>query len=105
MSAQRNSLLTYLNSGGTRAGVVRLVADNPLFQQAEYNRAFVLMQYFGYLRRDLDAAGYDFWLDVVTNREPGNYRGMVCAFITAAEYQQRFGQQTPRSNAECVPGV
>ncbi len=105
LSAQRNSLLTYLNSGGTRAGVVRLVADNPLFQQAEYNRAFVLMQYFGYLRRDPDTAGYDFWLDVVTNREPGTYRGMVCAFITAAEYQQRFGQQTPRSNAECVPGI
>jgi hypothetical protein len=52
-----------------------------------------------------DQAGYDFWLDVVTNREPGNHRGMVCAFIASVEYQIRFGQQTPLSNGECVPGV
>ena len=105
LTANRNSLLGYLANGGTRAGVVRLVADNPVLQQAEFNKAFVLMQYFGYLRRDPDQAGYDFWLDVVTNREPGNYRGMVCAFITAAEHQLRFGEQTPRTNQECVPGV
>jgi len=35
---------------------------------AEFNRAFVLMQFFGYLRRnpndtpDNDYTGYDFWL-------------------------------------------
>lgn len=86
-----------------RARVLRLVADAPAFQQAEYNKAFVLMQYFGYLRRNPDAAGYAFWLDVITNREAGNYRGMVCAFITAAEYQLRFGFTATRSNADCAP--
>ena len=61
----------------------------------------LLMQYFGYLRRDVDQGGYDFWLDVVNNRELNDYRGMVCAFITSSEYQLRFGTVATRSNADC----
>jgi len=54
-----------------------------------------------YLRRDVDQDGYDFWLDVVNNREPNNYHGMVCAFITSREYQLRFGSEVTRRNADC----
>jgi len=61
------------------------------------------MQYFGYLRRNVDQNGYDFWLDVVNNRAPNNYQGMVCSFITLSEYQLRFGATTTRSNADCAP--
>jgi pimeloyl-ACP methyl ester carboxylesterase len=102
LSSLRDMLLADFAQYGNRARIVRLVADAQAFQQTEYNRAFVMMQYYGYLRRDFDQAGYDFWLDVVTNREPGNYRGMVCAFITSAEYQLRFGSVVSRTNAECV---
>jgi WD40 repeat protein len=70
-------------------------------QISQYNPAFVLMQYFGYLRRNVDRDGYDFWLDVVNNREPNNYHGMVCSFITSSEYQLRFGSVVTRSNADC----
>lgn len=105
LTAMRQTLLDEYNAQSNqtaaRARVVRLVADNTAFQQAEYNKAFVLMQYFGYLRRDADDGGYNFWLDVVTNQQPGNYRGMVCAFITSAEYQYRFGTTLTRSNADC----
>ena len=105
LSASRDSLLAEYNGqpnqNAARARVVRLVSDASAFQTAEYNKAFVLMQYFGYLRRDIDQGGYDFWLDVVTNRQPGNYRGMVCAFATSAEYQYRFGTILTRSNADC----
>ena len=59
------------------------------------------MQYFGYLRRDADPGGYDFWLNVLNNREPNNYRGMICAFLTSIEYQERFGLFLRRSNADC----
>jgi hypothetical protein len=59
------------------------------------------MQYFGYLRRNVDQGGYDFWLDVLNNREPNNYRGMICSFITSREYQERFGAAVTRSNADC----
>jgi hypothetical protein len=85
-----------------KARVVQLLADYPEFAQAVFNRSFVLMEYFGYLRRDADAGGYAFWLDVLNNREPNNYRGMVCSFITSAEYQLRFSSIVTRSNAECA---
>src|SRR5260370_454506 len=71
------------------------------FSKAIYNQAFVLMEYFGYLNRDPDQGGYEFWLDLLNNREQGNYRGMVCAFVISAEYQRRFGPLVTRSNADC----
>ncbi|MFN2455881.1 MAG: DUF4214 domain-containing protein [Pyrinomonadaceae bacterium] len=91
LRANRTAYLNTLQQSG-RGVAVRQVVEEAAFQQAEYNRAFVLMQYFGYLRRDPDAGGYNFWLDVLNNRVPNNYRAMVRAFITSAEYRQRFGQ-------------
>lgn len=100
----RNALVQGLRSGTeTRATILTKIAEHQTFRDREYNSAFVLMQYFGYLRRDIDQGGYDFWLDVLNNREPGNYRGMVCAFITSKEYQDRFGSSHSHSNAECGP--
>src|SRR4030095_10700452 len=48
-----------------RAQAVRMVAEDQDLYNAEFNRAFVLAQYFGYLRRnpndapDSDYTGYD----------------------------------------------
>lgn len=61
-----------------------------------------MMQYFGYLQRDPDEGGYQFWLDVLNNRVPGNFRAMVCAFLTSTEYQQRFGPVITRGNSDCT---
>jgi hypothetical protein len=82
--------------------VLLFIAENQAFAQKEFNAAFVLTQYFGYLRRDPDEGGYLFWLDVLNNRQPNNYVGMVCAFITSREYQLRFGSTVPRTNADCA---
>jgi len=90
------------NNGKTRAQVLLDVIEIAEFKTREYNRSFVLMQYFGYLRRDPDQGGYDFWLNILNNREPNNYRSMVCGFITSAEYQQRFGTVVTRTNADCA---
>jgi len=102
---QRQALIDKYNTGSnmnqSRALATRDAIDATAFQNAEFNRAFVLMQYFGYLGRDIDQGGYDFWLDVLNNRVPGNFQGMVCAFITSAEYQQRFSNLTPHSDREC----
>src|SRR2546421_534261 len=81
-----------------RAQALRQVAENQNLNNAEFNRAFVLMQYFGYLRRnpneapDPDYTGFDFWLTKL-NQFNGNFVAaeMVKAFITSAEYRQRFG--------------
>lgn len=95
----RNQLISDLSNGAkTRAQVLRAVAENPNLANAEFNRAFVLMQYFGYLRRnpndapDSDYSGYDFWLQKL-NQFDGNYINaeMVKAFINSTEYRARFG--------------
>jgi hypothetical protein len=81
------------NTPAGRAAALARVVEDAEFKTAEFNRAFVLMEYFGYLRRDPDADGYDFWLGKL-NEFNGNYIAaeMVKAFINSAEYRQRFGQ-------------
>jgi len=105
LSAQRDSLLASYRAGTntaqSRSLVLRSAIEDASFRQAEYNRAFVQMQYFGYLKRNPDQNGYDFWVDVLNNRVPGNYQSMVCAFLTSAEYQRRFSPVLTRSNNEC----
>jgi hypothetical protein len=81
-----------------RARALRLVAESQTLQQQEFSRAFVLMEYFGYLRRnpddppDADFTGYNFWLAKL-NQFNGNFIAaeMVKAFITSPEYRARFG--------------
>jgi hypothetical protein len=83
-----------------RARALRRVAENSTLNQQEFNRAFVLMQYFGYLRRNpydppeptLDYQGYNFWLSKL-NQFGGNFvdAEMVKAFLVSGEYRQRFG--------------
>lgn len=83
-----------------RGRAVRRMAENATLQANETNRAFVLSEYFGYLRRNpddapeptLDYSGYDFWLTKLTQFN-GNYINaeMVKAFISSTEYRQRFG--------------
>jgi tartrate-resistant acid phosphatase type 5 len=89
------------NNAKTRAQVLLDLIEIPAFKSREYNPSFVLMQYFGYLRRDPEQGGYLFWLNVLNNSEPNNYRGMVCSFITSAEYQLRFGSTVTHTNQEC----
>jgi hypothetical protein len=97
--AFRNSLVAGLNAGTeTRATVLRKVAEAEELSLRESNRAFVLMQYFGYLRRnpndapDADFSGYTFWLNKL-NFFNGDFRAaeMVKAFISSSEYRKRFG--------------
>jgi hypothetical protein len=100
--SERREAIDALSSGNkTRAQVLMELVESQSFKEREYNAAFVLMQYFGYLRRDPDQGGFEFWLNVLNNKEPGNYRGMVCSFITSSEYQRRFGQVVTRGNADC----
>jgi hypothetical protein len=92
-TAQRNTLVAGLNGGTlTRAQVLRQVAENEEFANRERSAAFVLMQYFGYLRRDPDAPGYQYWLNKL-NQFGGDFRRaeMVKAFLVSIEYRQRFG--------------
>jgi hypothetical protein len=100
--SERDALVSQLSadpaSVSLRAQTLRAVAENSLFSTRQSNKAFVLMQYFGYLRRnpndapDADFGGYNFWLGKL-NEFNGNFVNaeMVKAFLVAAEYKQRFG--------------
>jgi hypothetical protein len=112
LSSQRNALIALYAFGGRGAVLYRLADDNlqdnpinnrPLID-AEYNRAFVATQYFGYLRRDPDIGGFLFWLGQVNSaalRDVARQHAMVCSFVTSGEYQQRFSPVTSHGNQEC----
>jgi hypothetical protein len=105
-AADRNAAINEFGGAGNtadiaaRARALRRVAENSTLKQQETNKAFVLMQYFGYLRRNpndppeanLDFGGYNFWLGKL-NEFNGNFvdAEMVKAFIVSSEYRQRFG--------------
>ncbi|MDQ3256605.1 MAG: hypothetical protein M3R15_22405, partial [Acidobacteriota bacterium] len=106
-AATRDALIAGLNNGAeSRATVLLRVGETGAVFNALYNRAVVLMQYFGYLRRDPDAAGFAFWLGVLNNASrPGEdvrnadvalariqRARIVEAFIASFEYRSRFGQ-------------
>jgi hypothetical protein len=112
LTSERNALIGLYNSDGRGAVLYRLADDNvqsnPINNRAlidaEYNRAFVATQYFGYLRRDPDMGGFLFWLGQVNGaalRDVPKQHAMVCSFITSAEYQQRFSSVVSHTNEEC----
>ncbi|HLL71231.1 MAG TPA: Calx-beta domain-containing protein, partial [Pyrinomonadaceae bacterium] len=87
----RANLLDGLNNGTlSRAQIVRAIADSDQVFAIEYNRAYVAMQYFGYLRRDPDAGGFNAWLNYLS-ANPTDDRTMVRGFANSQEYQLRFG--------------
>jgi hypothetical protein len=100
-AAEKAALVTLLGAtpadNAKRAQVLRSVAEDSDLNARETNRAFVLMQYFGYLRRDANAtpdtnyAGYKFWLDKL-NSFNGDFRRaeMVKSFLVSGEYRGRF---------------
>jgi hypothetical protein len=104
-SAERQQAMQALNSNAkTRAQVLRDVIETPELKTREFNPSFVLMQYFGYLRREPDQGGYLFWLNILNTKlpqDPSGYHAMVCAFISSPEYQDRFSAIHTHSDVEC----
>ncbi|HSS18996.1 MAG TPA: DUF4214 domain-containing protein [Pyrinomonadaceae bacterium] len=91
-TAERDELASGLADGSmTRAVVLERVAGNDQFVNAKFNEVFVLMEYFGYLRRDPDSSGFTFWLNKL-NEFNGNFERaeMVKAFVISGEYRNRF---------------
>jgi hypothetical protein len=88
-----NQLAADPNSTQLRAAALKAVAENAQLQQQERSKAFVLMQYFGYLRRNPDDAGFNFWVGKLNDNGGDFIRAeMVRAFIESTEYRQRFRQ-------------
>jgi subtilisin family serine protease len=89
----RQELIDRLNSATyTRAQVVRAVADSDEVSAAEFQRAFVAMQYYGYLRRTPDEDGFNAWLNYL-RANPTDFYTMVDGFASSQEYRLRFGRE------------
>ncbi|MCU1264170.1 MAG: hypothetical protein JWM21_488, partial [Acidobacteria bacterium] len=108
LSGQRESLIGRYKMGANRNEgrtlVLREVTESAVVRDANYNAAFVQVGYFGYLHRNAEPQGYDFWLNVLNSTGSGDaasYRGMVCSFITSTEYQRRFSAVVSHSNSDC----
>lgn len=105
-AADVNAAIAAYGSGDTngRAAAMQSVIESGSGYNAMYNQSFVLMQYFGYLRRDPDQSGYDFWLNKVNSFSQPNEdmrddnqalarvqrAEMVRAFVESIEYRGRF---------------
>ena len=88
--SNKADLVAALNGGTqTRAQVVRNVIESQTVFDKFFNRGFVTMEYFGYLRRDPDPIGFKNWIDAL-NADPGNFRHMIFGFIFSTEYLNRF---------------
>ena len=85
----RQAWITGLTNGSlTRAQVLRALVESTEVYDKYYNEAFVIMQYFGYLRRSADIS-YLNWIQTM-NTNGGNYRIMIDGFLNSAEYRNRF---------------
>jgi hypothetical protein len=84
----KQAWISSLNGGATRASVLRSVTEDSQVYQKYYNEAFVIMQYFGYLRRSADLS-YVQWIQTM-NSNGGDYRTMINGFLNSAEYRNRF---------------
>jgi hypothetical protein len=106
-AAERQAVINEFGGAATsadtaaRARALKAVAENAALVARERNRAFVLMQYFGYLRRNPDDApeakrdfsGFTFWLGKLEDNSGDFIRAeMVRAFIESIEYRGRFRQ-------------
>ncbi|HCX31007.1 MAG TPA: hypothetical protein DHU55_14755 [Blastocatellia bacterium] len=92
--AERDALVAGLNAGTeTRPSVFRKVVEDERLKNNLFRPAFVFMEYVGYLRRDPEEDGFNFWLGKL-NAFGGDYIAaeMVKAFIISGEYRERFGQ-------------
>lgn len=101
-SEELSRLYDGTNTG--RAAILKRVVSEPAAIDVYYNQAFVMVQFFGYLRRDPDENGFNFWVNTLKSkplRDPGAARSMVCAFLSSTEYQNRFGMLTTSSGSDC----
>jgi len=85
----KTAWVTGLNNGTlTRAQVVRQYIDSTETYQKFLNEAVIIMDYFGFLRRDADAA-YQAWIDIFNHSN--DYRLIINGFMNSPEYGLRFG--------------
>ena len=105
LGSERSLLIGLLDdSANGRAAVLMRLASDQRVVDANYNHALVLFQYFTYLRRSPDEAGFNAWVNTLKNkplRDADAARSLVCNFLNSAEYQSRFTMNPTHNSREC----
>jgi hypothetical protein len=105
LGSERGLLIGLLDDAANgRALVLARLASDQRVVDANYNHALVLFQYFTYLRRNPDDAGFNAWVNTLKSkplRDPEAARSLVCNFLNSTEYQNRFGMVTTHTNRDC----
>ena len=91
VTLDRRALVSMLQSGRTRAEVVRAVVESQEVTDKEFTEAVVTILYFGYLKRDYDEGGFQYWLARL-RANPADLNSIVGGFLYSKEYQHRFGR-------------
>jgi Carboxypeptidase regulatory-like domain/Matrixin len=105
LASERSLLIGLLDdpTNGRATVLTRLASDQRVID-ANYNPALVLFQYFTYLRRNPDEAGFNAWVNTLKGkplRDPDAARSMVCNFLNSAEYQNRFTMNPTHNSRDC----
>jgi hypothetical protein len=103
LNGSRDALVNGLSDGSlSRAAVLRILVENDGFVRAKTNEMLVMMEYFGYLRRDPDASGFAFWLNKL-NQFNGNFERaeIVRAFIVCGNSVECGDRSAMWSAATC----
>lgn len=103
----RQELISLRANGTLTMGqTLRAFVEQKVIYDKYFERGFVTMQYFGFLRRDPDLNdpflnGWSEWVYVFTNGGadrgradvlPRDYHHLIFGFIYSEEYRKRFGQ-------------
>jgi hypothetical protein len=90
--AGKQALINNFASVG-KAKTLRAFIEAPEVQAAFADRAFVTKLYFGFLRRDAEPGGFNFWMQQL-NQSNKNYRQLLGGFLNSDEYRFRFAMIT-----------
>jgi hypothetical protein len=105
LATERGLLIGLLDDAANgRALVLARLASDQRVVDANYNHALVLFQYFTYLRRNPDEAGFNAWVNTLKSkplRDPDAARSLVCSFLNSTEYQSRFTMNPTHNSREC----
>jgi uncharacterized delta-60 repeat protein len=88
-TAGRDFWVGQLASGArTRGQVMVAFSESAEFIESSRSEVLVAMLYAGMLRREPDAAGFDFWTDYIDSGESPNL--LIRNFRESSEYEERF---------------
>src|SRR6266404_4044009 len=91
LKARRESLIEMSERGAQRYEILKSIAEDETFSNAEWHSGHLTLAFFCYLHRDPDSARFAYWQNRFKETTKGDFEAMVQEFIESEEYRSRFG--------------